>query len=57
MYEIDQFGNQVWDWPLPLYAPNDPIAYDREDEPRLVFNTFNAAVDYDDDIYDDDIPF
>lgn len=45
--ELDEFGLPVWDSPLPLYTPNDPIAYDRDDEPRPVFN---AVVDYDDDI-------
>jgi hypothetical protein len=29
--ELDEFGLPVWDFPLPLYAPNDPIAYDRDD--------------------------
>lgn len=49
MYEIDQFGYVVWDYPLPLYAWDDPIAHDRDDEPRPVF-----GVGHD---YEDDIPF
>jgi|APCry1669188970_1035186.scaffolds.fasta_scaffold196524_1 hypothetical protein len=30
--ELDEFGLPVWDFPLPLYAPNDPIAYDQVDD-------------------------
>jgi len=30
--ELDEFGLPVWDFPLPLYAPNDPIAYDSADD-------------------------
>ena len=30
--ELDEFGKPVWDFPLPLYAWGDPIAYDDDDD-------------------------
>lgn len=30
--ELDEFGYPVWDFPLPLYNYNDPIAYDNQED-------------------------